>query len=75
MAQNEAIKAATKNEANKNTIEPTTKVEGNKTVTDKLKAALPTGTTVSDSDVKIVYQTYIDVEVKDAARKTATLRS
>ena len=71
MAQNEAIKAATKNEANKNTIEPTTKVEGNKTVTDKLKAALPTGTTVSDSDVKIVYQTYIDVEVKDAAQENS----
>lgn len=69
MAQNEAIKAAAKNEANKNTIEPTTQVEGNKTVTDKLKAALPTGTTVSDSDVKIVYQTYIDVEVKDAAKE------
>lgn len=71
MAQNEAIKAATKNEANKNTIEPTTPVEGNKTVTDKLKAALPTGTTVSDSDVKIVYQTYIDVEVKDAAQENS----
>ena len=71
MAQNEAIKAATKNEANKNTIEPTTQVEGNKTVTDKLKAALPTGTTVSNSDVKIVYQTYIDVEVKDAAKENS----
>ncbi len=72
MAQNEAIKAATKSEANKNTIEPATKVEGNKTVTDKLKDALPTGTTVSDSDVKIVYQTYIDVEVKAAAQENGT---
>lgn len=36
MAQNEAIKAATKNEANKNTIEATTKVDGDKTVAKKL---------------------------------------
>lgn len=71
MAQNEVIKAAAKNEANQNTIEATTKVEGNTTVTDKLNAALPTGTTVSASDVKIVYQTYIDVEVKDAAQENS----
>ena len=72
MAQNEVIKAAAKNEANQNTIEPTTKVEGNMTVTDKLKAALlPTGTTVSDSEVKIVYQTYIDVEVKAATKENS----
>lgn len=71
MAQNEVIKAAAKNEANQNTIEATTKVEGNTTVTDKLNAALPTGTTVSASDVKIVYQTYIDVEVKAATKENS----
>lgn len=71
MAQNEAIKAAAKNEANKNKIGADTPVDGNKTVTDKLNAALPTGTTVSNSDVKIVYQTYIDVEVKDAAQENS----
>lgn len=69
MAQNEAIKAATKNEANKNTIEATTKVDGDKTVAKKLSDAI--GSTVADDNVKIVYQTYIDVEVKDATKENS----
>lgn len=69
MAQNEAIKAATKNEANKNTIEATTKVDGDKTVAKKLRDAI--GSTVADDNVKIVYQTYIDVEVKDATKENS----
>lgn len=69
MAQNEAIKAATKNEANKNTIEATTKVDGDKTVAKKLSDAI--GSAVADDNVKIVYQTYIDVEVKDATKENS----
>lgn len=69
MAQNEAIKAATKNEANKNTIEATTKVDGDKTVAKKLSDAI--GSPVADDNVKIVYQTYIDVEVKDATKENS----
>lgn len=68
MAQNEAIKAATKNEANKNTIDADTMVDG-KTVTQKLQAV---DSTITSNDVKIVYQTYIDVEVKDAAQENST---
>ena len=72
LSQNEAIKAATKNEANKNTIEATTKVDGDKTVTEKLNEKLPEGSKVTDTDVKIVYQTYIDVAVKDAKAENNT---
>lgn len=68
MAQNEAIKAATKNEANKNTIDANTTVDG-KTVTEKLQAV---DSTITSDNVKIVYQTYIDVEVKDAAQENST---
>ena len=68
MAQNEAIKAAAKNEANKNTIDADTPVDG-KTVTQKLQEV---DSTITSNDVKIVYQTYIDVEVKDAAKENNT---
>lgn len=68
MAQNEAIKAATKNEANQNTIDANTTVDG-KTVTEKLQAV---DSTITSDNVKIVYQTYIDVEVKDAAQENST---
>ncbi len=68
MAQNEAIKAAAKNEANKNTIDADTPVDG-KTVTQKLQEV---DSTITSNDVKIVYQTYIDVEVKDAAKENST---
>ena len=68
MAQNEAIKAATKNEANKNTIDADTMVDG-KTVTQKLQKV---DANITSNDVKIVYQTYIDVEVKDAAKENST---
>lgn len=67
MAQNEAIKAATKNEANKNTIDADTMVDG-KTVTQKLQKV---DANITSNDVKIVYQTYIDVEVKDAAKENS----
>lgn len=67
MAQNEAIKAATKNEANQNTIDANTTVDG-KTVTEKLQAV---DSTITSDNVKIVYQTYIDVEVKDAAQENS----
>lgn len=70
MTQNEAIKAAAKDEANKNTIDADTPV-GGKTVTQKLQEVDPTITSTSDK-VKIVYQTYIDVEVKDAAKENST---
>lgn len=65
MAQNEAIKAAAKNEANKNTIDADTPV-GGKTVTQKLQEVDPT---ITSDKVKIVYQTYIDVEVKAATKE------
>lgn len=68
MAQNEVIKAATKNEANKNTIDADTMVDG-KTVTQKLQKV---DANITSNDVKIVYQTYIDVEVKDAAKENST---
>ena len=68
MAQNEAIKAAAKNEANKNTIDADTPVDG-KTVIQKLQEV---DSTITSNDVKIVYQTYIDVEVKDAAKENNT---
>lgn len=68
MTQNEAIKAAAKDEANKNTIEADTPV-GGKTVTQKLQEVDPT---ITSDKVKIVYQTYIDVEVKDAAKENST---
>lgn len=68
MAQNEAIKAAAKNEANKNTIDADTPVDG-KTVTQKLQEV---DSTITSNAVKIVYQTYIDVEVKDAAKENST---
>lgn len=68
MTQNEAIKAAAKDEANKNTIDADTPV-GGKTVTQKLQEVDPT---ITSDKVKIVYQTYIDVEVKDAAKENST---
>ena len=68
MTQNEAIKAAAKDEANKNTINADTPV-GGKTVTQKLQKVDPT---ITSDKVKIVYQTYIDVEVKDAAKENST---
>ena len=68
MTQNEAIKAAAKDEANKNTIDADTPV-GGKTVTQKLQEVDPT---ITSYKVKIVYQTYIDVEVKDAAKENRT---
>lgn len=68
MTQNEAIKAAAKDEANKNTIDANTPV-GGKTVTQKLQEVDPT---ITSDKVKIVYQTYIDVEVKDAAKENST---
>lgn len=68
MTQNEAIKAAAKDEANKNTINADTLV-GDKTVTQKLQEVDPT---ITSDKVKIVYQTYIDVEVKDAAKENST---
>ena len=68
MTQNEAIKAAAKDEANKNTIDADTPV-GGKTVTQKLQEVDPT---ITNDKVKIVYQTYIDVEVKDAAKENST---
>lgn len=68
MTQNEAIKAAAKDEANKNTIDADTLV-GGKTVTQKLQEVDPT---ITSDKVKIVYQTYIDVEVKDAAKENST---
>lgn len=68
MTQNEAIKAAAKDEANKNTIDADTPV-GGKTVTQKLQEV---DLTITSDKVKIVYQTYIDVEVKDAAKENST---
>lgn len=68
MTQNEVIKAAAKDEANKNTIDADTPV-GGKTVTQKLQEVDPT---ITSDKVKIVYQTYIDVEVKDAAKENST---
>ena len=68
MTQNEAIKAAAKDEANKNTIDADTPV-GGKTVIQKLREVDPT---ITSDKVKIVYQTYIDVEVKDAAKENST---
>ena len=67
MAQNEVIKAAAKNEANQNKIDADTLVDG-KTVTQKLQKVDPT---ITSDKVKIVYQTYIDVEVKDAAQENS----
>lgn len=67
MAQNEVIKAAAKNEANQNKIDADTPV-GGKTVTQKLQEVDPT---ITRDNVKIVYQTYIDVEVKAATKENS----
>ena len=67
MAQNEVIKAAAKNEANNNKIDADTLV-GDKTVTQKLQEVDPT---ITRDNVKIVYQTYIDVEVKAATKENS----
>ena len=62
----EALKAATKTVASSNTIEANTTVEGNETVLEKLNRALPTGSSATKDTVKIVYQTYMDIEVTGA---------
>ena len=67
----EALKAATKTVASSNTIEANTTVEGNETVLEKLNKALPEGTTATKDTVKIVYQTYMDIEVTGAVEGEA----
>lgn len=61
----EALKAATKDAANNNKIEANTTVKENTTVLDALKTAT-NDTNINENDVKVVYQTYMDIEVTDA---------
>lgn len=61
----EALKAATKDAANNNTIEANTIVKENTTVLDALKTAT-NNANINANDVKVVYQTYMDIEVTDA---------
>lgn len=61
----EALKAATKDAANNNTIEANTTVKENTTVLDALKTAT-NNANINANDVKVVYQTYMDIEVTDA---------
>ena len=65
MADPKAAEAAAKTEANQNKLTGDTKVDGDKTVVEKLREA--TGNTSTSADnVAIVYQTYVDVVVSDA---------
>lgn len=61
----EALKAAAKDAANNNTIEANTTVKENTTVLDALKTAT-NNANINANDVKVVYQTYMDIEVTDA---------
>ena len=64
MENSNAAEAAAKDLANANKTTGETKVDGEKTVAEKLNAAT-TGNTDA-ADVAIVYQTYVDVVVSDA---------
>ncbi len=68
--EGEALKAATKNVANNNMIDANTTVEGNTTVLDALKTATDNNA-IDASDVKVVYQTYMDIEVTGAVESKA----
>ena len=68
------IDAATKNLANKNTLEvkeDTTVAGSNKNVIDSLKT-LPGNTNLTKENITIVYQSYIDVTVKEAVKSGDT---
>ena len=64
MENSNAAEAAAKDLANANKTTGETKVDGEKTVADKLNKA--TGGSTAAADVAIVYQTYVDVVVSDA---------
>ena len=66
--QNNNLKAAVKGEANNNDITPNTSIKtdnGTKNVTEVLME-LEGNSTITENDVVIVYQPYIDVKVADA---------
>ena len=68
LAQNNVIEAAVKNTANNNDIGAQSNIESSSTkVIDGLKE-LPDNSSITEADVKIVYQTYIDVKVSSAEK-------
>lgn len=67
LGNSNSIEAATKNEANNNTITANTTVGSSSTVLDSLKT-IPSNSNIQPTDVAIVYQTYVDVTVT-AAKK------
>ena len=64
--QDAALEGAIKNAANGNKIEGNTELATGKTVTATLNEA--TSGSVTDNEVAIVYQTYVDVTVTDAKK-------
>ena len=68
LAQNNVIEAAVKNTANNNDIGAQSNIESSSTkVIDGLKE-LSDNSSITEADVKIVYQTYIDVKVSSAEK-------
>lgn len=68
LAQNNVIEAAVKNTANNNDIGAQSNIESSSTkVIDGLKK-LSDNSSITEADVKIVYQTYIDVKVSSAEK-------
>lgn len=72
LGNSNSIEAATKNEANNNTITADTTVGSSSTVLDSLKT-IPSNSNIQPTDVAIVYQTYVDVTVTDAKKDSSNL--
>lgn len=70
LAQNNVIEAAAKSVADNNLVKATDTVDG-KTITKTLDdLAVNNSTTVSDNNVQVIYQTYVDVQVNDVKKIT-----
>lgn len=70
LAQNNVIEAAAKSVADNNLVKATDIVDG-KTITKTLgDLAVNNSTTVSDNNVQVIYQTYVDVQVNDVKKIT-----
>lgn len=70
LAQNNVIEAAAKSVADNNLVKATDTVDG-KTITKTLDdLTVNNSTTVSDNNVQVIYQTYVDVQVNDVKKIT-----